>query len=246
MEIDEATEVPTVVHNYAVAGGDLKEHIAYLYYLVNSFDIVYITIDNAGFQFIDSATESELFKRAGISFDFIDFDSDLIGQDYEVMLKTARQQYSKNKIGGRIVTKQVFSSDFIRNANVLLQTSIDHKKVWFGSRINPNGSALSTQSSAKIPMDLLKEESIIDLIDTQDRLINDVKKQCALIEVKSTAKGTQSFDLPLHLKRSTSVDRARKDNYTALLLGNWANKCYFDIMRQPKDTSTGMFVPMMI
>jgi hypothetical protein len=64
--------------------------------------------------------------------------------------------------------------------------------------------------------------------------------------VKSTAKGSQSFDLPLHLKKSTSPDRARKDNYTALLLGCWATKTYFDLLRVPKETRTGMFVPIAI
>ena len=39
----------------------------------------------------------------------------------------------------------------------------------------------------------------------QDNLIYQTKKQCALIEVKSTAKGTQTFDLPQHLKRNTSA-----------------------------------------
>ena len=55
------------------------------------------------------------------------------------------------------------------------------------------------------------------------------KKQCALVEVKTTAKGTQSFDLPQHLRRNTSANRARKDNYTALLLANWGVKCFFDM-----------------
>ena len=32
----------------------------------------------------------------------------------------------------------------------------------------------------------------------------------------TTSRGTQSFDLPSHLRKSTSVNRARKDNYTTL------------------------------
>ena len=255
LELDESNEQPTLIHNYAVAGGDLKDHISYLYYLVTNFNIVMIMIDNAGWQFIDSATESRLFQNANIQFSFIDFENDIIGVDYEKMLRTARNQYQPKKIGGRICIKAVFTSDFIRNANVHLQTCIDHKKIWFGSHINPNGSALAKQSSVRIDPELIKH-SIADFkeglglmsefIDMQDYLIDDVKNQCALIEVKSTAKGTQTFDLPLHLKRSTSNERARKDNYTALLLAAWLNKCYFDIMRIPQEAPTGMFEPFMI
>ena len=64
----------------------------------------------------------------------------------------------------------------------------------------------------------------------QDSLIYQTKKQCALIEVKATARGTQTFDLPQHLKRNTSANRARKDNYTTVMLANWATKSYYDIM----------------
>ena len=59
----------------------------------------------------------------------------------------------------------------------------------------------------------MPKESILDFIEDQDILIYQTKKQCALIEVKSTSKGTQSFELPQHLKRNMSANRARKDNY---------------------------------
>ena len=92
---------------------------------------------------------------------------------------------------------------------------------------------------------LVKEDTIGDYIETQDALIYQTKKQCTLVEVKSTARGSQTFDLPLHLKRDTSVHRARKDNYTTLMLGNWAVKCYFDMMAAPEgDEET--FIPRML
>ena len=258
MELDESNEQPTLVHNYAVAGGDLKDHINYLFYLVNNFNIVMILIDNAGWQFIDSATESKIFKEANIDFSFFDFESDLIGIDYDKMVRIARSQYQPQKIGGKICLKVQFTTDFVRNANVHLQTCIDHKKVWFASHINPNGSALSKQSSVAIDTSLIRHSVpdlpnfkeglgvISEFIDVQDFLMDDVKKQCALIEIKTTVKGTQSFDLPVHLKNSTSNERARKDNYTAFLLGTWLNKCYFSIIKTPKETNTGMFTPFMI
>lgn len=251
LELENGSESPTVVHNYAVAGGDLKDHISYLYFLMTNFNIIFIIIDNAGFQFIDSANESELFKTNGIQIDFFDFDSDLIGKDYDDMLRQARMMYSPAKKGGRIAFKQVFTTEFIRNANVHLQTCIDHKKIWFASQTVPNGSAVAVARTHHVDLTLIghtldNKEHLYRFIELQDELIINVKKQCALIEVKSTAKGTQSFDLPLHLKKSVSVDRARKDNYTALLLGTWATKCYFDIIKLPKDVRTGMFVPVVI
>ena len=86
----------------------------------------------------------------------------------------------------------------------------------------------------------------MDLIEEQDNLIYQTKKQCALIEVKSTAKGTQTFDLPQHLKRNTSVSRARRDNYTTLMIGNWAVKCYYDMMSAKDDAPEETFTPMML
>ncbi len=82
--------------------------------------------------------------------------------------------------------------------------------------------------------------------ENQDNLIYQTKKQCALIEVKSTAKGNQTFDLPQHLKRSTSVNRARRDNYTTLMMGNWAIRCYYDMVNLKEDDVYQTFVPKMI
>ena len=84
------------------------------------------------------------------------------------------------------------------------------------------------------------------MIETQDDLIYQTKKQCALVEVKTTAKGTQSFDLPQHLRRSTSANRARKDNYTTLMLGNWAVKAYNDMKNVKVEEVNATFVPRMI
>ena len=72
------------------------------------------------------------------------------------------------------------------------------------------------------------------------------KKQCALIEVKSTSKGHQTFDLPTHLKRSTSPSRARRDNYTTLMLACWSLKSYFDMREVRTDTVSATFTPRLI
>ena len=87
LELDEEkTTFSTLVHGYAVAGGDLKDHIKYLHYLVTHFNFSMIIIDNAGYQFIDSANESELFRNSRIEIKFFDFNSDKTGTDYQKML----------------------------------------------------------------------------------------------------------------------------------------------------------------
>ena len=243
LELDDENQQGTLVHSYAVAGGDLKDHIKYMYYVMSNFNIEMIIIDNAGFQFIDSCNENSLFKSAQIEMKFIDFDSAKEDQDYEKEQRRLRREH--NKESNKIVFKQVFSTDFIRKGNEHLQACIDHKRIWFASKTSANGEAFTTQSNKRINLSQVKELTVGDFIDTQDSLVYQTKKQCALVEVKSTAKGTQTFDLPLHLKRSTSVSRARKDNYTTLMLANWALKCYYDMKSVPKGADE-TFTPRMI
>lgn len=242
IELDEDSY--TLVHSYAVAGGDLKNHIKYLFYLYKNFNIKMIIIDNAGYQFIDSANESEIFREAGLEIKFFDFNTEKQGVAYDQELKKVKRTYSpKDNV---VCFKQVFSSDFLRNANEYLQSCIDHKKIFFASRTAASGSFFSRLSSTKIPLNLTHFNDIGEMIETQDDLIYQTKKQCALIEVKSTAKGTQSFDLPQHLRRSNSANRARKDNYTTLMLGNWAVKAYNDMRNVKVEEVNATFVPRMI
>ena len=242
IELDENSY--TLVHSYAVAGGDLKNHIKYLFYLYKNFNIKMIIIDNAGYQFIDSANESEIFREAGLEIKFFDFNTEKQGVAYDQELKKVKRTYSpKDNV---VCFKQVFSSEFLRNANEYLQSCIDHKKIFFASRTAASGSFFSRLSSTKIPLNLTHFNDIGEMIETQDDLIYQTKKQCALIEVKSTAKGTQSFDLPQHLRRSNSANRARKDNYTTLMLGNWAVKAYNDMRNVKVEEVNATFVPRMI
>ena len=242
MELNEEKEQSILVHGYAVAGGDLKDHIEYLSYLIKSFNIVFATIDNAGSQFIDSANESKHFQDKPLS--FFEFNSEKEGVDYLTQLRRIKNEV--NVSDGKIFYRQLFTSPFLRNANEYLQSCIDHKKVWFASRTTANETAFNKAVSAKVDTKLTKHESLLDLIEFQDSLIYGTKKQCALVEVKSTAMGNQSFDLPQHLKRSTSANKARKDNYTTLMLGTWATKCYFDMMRTKEEKITQTFSPIML
>jgi len=244
MELDEEKKQCTLVHGYAVAGGHLKDHIAYFYYLNKFFNLELIMIDNAGYQFIDSANESRFFKRDKIKLEFFDCDSDAEGLKYDHMLRKARRQY--NKESGKKCIKQVFTSNWIRKANEHLKTCVDYKKIWFASRITANSQAFDMAVSAHIDTKLLNAPTLLELTEMQDDLIHQTKKQCALVEVKTTARGTQTFDLPLHLKKSTSATRARKDNYTTLMLGAWATKVYFDIMSDKGQTEGETFSPIMV
>lgn len=244
MELDEEKETATLVHCYAGLGS-LNNHVKYLRYILESFDPVLISIDNAGADvFLEAANNSKLFLDNRINLKTVEFDSNKEGVDYFKQVRDFKRAY--NKENNNIVFNQVFSSDWIRKANELLQANIDYKKIWFASRTTANGSEFDKQSMTKINLSQVGEENLGMFIETQDNLIYQTKKQCALIEVKTTARGTQAFDLPQHLKRSTSASRARKDNYTALLLANWAVKCYFDMKNYKLDDVSASFTPRMV
>jgi len=237
LEVDQDTGEGTLVHNYAVAGGDLKDHINYFYYVYTNFDVAMVCIDNAGYQFLDSCNESTNFLKSNINLKFIDFDSTKDGIEYGKQIR--KLKLDLNKENHKICFKQNFTSDFLRKANEHLQACIDYKKIWFASRATANGESFNRQAFLNIDMSNFSKDikNLGELIENQDILVYQTKKQCALIEVKSTAKGTQTFDLPQHLKRSTSVNRARRDNYTALMLANWALKCYNDTKNQKEEIS---------
>jgi len=244
LELDDENRQGALVHNYAVAGGDLKNHIKYMYYLMTNFNVVMIIIDNAGYQFLDACNEHKFFREAKIKLNFFDFESHAEGEEYIKEIRDAKNKY--NLENRTIVFKQNFTSDFIRRANEHLQGNIDYKRIWFASRTSANGNEFDRQVSSKIPLDCTGEENVGFFIETQDNLVYQTKKQCALVEVKSTAKGNQTFDLPQHLKRNTSPNRARKDNYTALMLGNWAIRCYYDIIDYKMPQVNNTFLPRLV
>ena len=97
LEVDSGTNEGTLVHSYAVAGGDLKDHINYMFYLYTNFNIELIVIDNAGYQFLDSCNESENFVNAGINLKFIDFESTKEGQDYQKQLRKFKKRLKQNR-----------------------------------------------------------------------------------------------------------------------------------------------------
>ena len=106
------------------------------------------------------------------------------------------------------------TSGWIRQGNELLQRNFDHKKLWFASRaINDE---YHTQRRKRIPIKGIKYMSdtadagswdmdnpakMIDFLEHQHDMINLTKAECALIQIKTSPQGTQTFDLPDNLKR---------------------------------------------
>lgn len=241
LELDKESGSSTLVHSYAVAGGDLKQHIQYLSYVLSSFNIIMIVIDSAGYQFIDSYNESEYCLK---QLDFFEFETEKEGIEYSIELEKAKKQY--NLEAGKICVKQYFSSPFLRRANEYLQACIDHKKIWFASKTTAHDTAYSRATTQKIDLEKTGHKDIIDFIDFQDSWIYQTKKQCTLIEVKMTTRGTQSFDLPTSFKKSNSPNKPRKDNYTTLMLSNWGAKCYSDMREHVPENIECTFTPMML
>ena len=243
----------TLVHVYAMAGESLRNHINYFHYLLTNFNVVAIVGDyNGGVQFLSAVKESSLFKSSKIKINVVETEFDDL-ENYHKSLRLAKAEFEADGIPCCLRKP---TSEWIRRANEFLQGNFDHKRIWFGSRAM--NDSYQEQRKKKIPIKNLKfintaedEEAqsdgakMIDLVEHQYDMIEYTKGQCALIEVKSSPQGTQTFDLPLNLKRTTGPNKVRKDCYSALVLGNWMVKIYNDINNY-KPEVVSSFVPMFI
>jgi hypothetical protein len=99
---------------------------------------------------------------------------------------------------------------------------------------------------SKIEEDLSSGAKLIDFIEHQKDMIELIKVQCALVQVTTSTQGTQSFDLPSNLKKQKGANRARKDSYSALVLGNWMMHMYYDMMAVEAAAAPIGFTPMFI
>lgn len=249
-----------IVHSYAQAGKDLKDHIAYFHYILTHFNIEMIIIDNAGYQFLDSSNESELFRNSNLNIKVFEFDSTKDGNDYAEELRKAKIGYNKQM--QCIAFTQPFGvGDFISKANEWLQGCIDYKRIWFAGGIKANVDSFNKALSVSVPSyalnsialdsdgeydsdKLMNDSKIGAFIDNQERLIKQIRYECAAIEVKISIKGVQTYDLPDIIKRDRSPTRMRRDSYTSLLLGCWLMRAYQDITKTPVesfDTFTPFF-----
>ena len=244
----------TVVHSYALSGANLKTHIKYMAYLLNHFNIVAVVGDyNGGVQFMNSCNESDIFKKVNLRLETLEADLDKI-PDYEKNLRRLKNQY--NKSSRKFVLLRKPTSSWIRSANESLQSAFDHKKIFFA------GAAMdddySIQRKARIPikdLKFLKNDSneassagarMIDFVEHQKDMMDLIKVQCALINITTSAQGTQSFDLPPSLRKQKGSDKARKDSYSALVLGNWMMNVYYDMQSHEGATGQETFTPMFI
>lgn len=245
----------TLVHSYAMSGTPLRDHIFYFFYLIKNFNIIAIVGDyNGGVQFINAVNESELFKSNNIKIQSIDGDFDKM-DTYKDELRTAKSQYDPKNHKYLILRKP--TSDWIRRANELLQANFDHKRIWFGSRAIDE--AYNKQRAKKIPIDKLKflrlsddeqkqsgGAKMIDFIEHQYDMMNMTKNQCALIQITTSPQGTQTFGLPIELRRQSGPDKARKDSYSALVLGSWMVKIFYDMNNTKAQEIPSTFAPMFI
>ena len=252
-KLNNDTKQGVLVHSYALAGAPMRQHIQYMHYLLTNFNIVSIVGDyNGGVQFLSAANESALFKKSNIKIGMIDADWDNI-ENYQKALLDAKSQY--NKSSKRICVLRKPSSAWIRRANELLQANFDHKRIWFASKAIDD--YYSTQIKKKIPIDNIKFSNIIDkekqsssakmidFVEHQEDMIELTKVECSLIQITTSPQGTQTFDLPSTLKRQTGPEKTRKDSYSALVLGNWMIKIYYDMIEAKNDT-VSTFTPMFI
>lgn len=233
-------KIGMVVHQHAFAGLDLKYYIQYFYYLMMKFNIVYVACDTTSgnnLDFINICNESELFKTKGYELRAIEAE---FGKEH---FNDISSQISKsyNKQANRIVQKQGFHSAFQRAANEYLQACIDYKNIIFASKALSIDNKLSEMEGLDI-MDMNKthpefadseSSSLYEFIRYQDNMMDMVKKECALIEMKSSVLGNLSYDIPQQFKRSKSPTRPRRDSYSALLLCNWALKLYLESQTLP-------------
>lgn len=242
-----------LVHSYAIAGVTLKDHMKYFHYLLTNFNVVGICGDyNGGVQFIDSCNESELFKKSNIHIGVLGVDIDK-AEEYEANMQELKNLY--NVTGRKYCILRKPTSSWIRSANELLQANIDHRRILFGSRSVDDH--FDSQCKKNIPISQITWDNVIladkanarmvEFVDHQKSIIELTKSECANIEVKSNPQGSQTFDLPQNLKRQTGPHRARKDSYSALILGNWFIKVYFDMMvSKPKPKPVNDFIPRLI
>ena len=244
----------TVVHSYAVSGTSLQSHIKYMAYLMMNFNIEMVVGDyNGGLQFLNACNESGTFKKLNLKMGQVDAELD---NPKEYVKNLRKLKNNINKKERKFVFLRKPSSVWIRFANENLQAAFDHKRLYFaGAAMDDN---YNMQRKANIPIDKLKflrnqdmEEKnkgarMIDFVEHQRDMMDLIKVQCALVQVTTSPQGTQSFDLPPNLRKQKGADKARKDSYSAVVLGNWGMNIYFDMLEDKGDDIQTTFTPMFI
>lgn len=236
-KLNEKDQITILVHQFAACELNIADYTWYFLYILKEFNVVCITIDRSGSQFIEICNNSEIFKNAGMELQFFEGDFEVDPKDYVKELNRARRSY--NLSSRKIVYSQYFFNDWKRKANEILQNCIEYKKILFAaepgdtlfeSMLNTNITnfdKLKFHSGEETGSD--KDARKIDFIDHQKFLMKDVKHQCSLIELDVSGQGTHRFELPSNLRRIRGEGQIRRDSYTCLYLGVYMAKRYFDM-----------------
>lgn len=249
-------KVGLVVHQYAEVAVGLREHIEYLYYILTRFNVVYIGYDASqgkSLGFINICNESELFKEKKVELRHVT--ADFGKENYDEIIKQVQKGYNKGT--GTIVQPQAFHSDFQRAANEYLQACFDRQQIFFAGKAQANGPIMAGLRERDVGPILRNHSSFTDTLGTagdqnefiiaQDNLMDLTKKECALIEVKASALGNITYDIPSHLKRASKTRfRIRRDSYSALLLANWCLRIFVESQERPKAETYSAFMPYLI
>jgi hypothetical protein len=236
----------TQVHSFGKAGADIKEHHEYLVYLLTNFKIIWIIIDASGTEFIDGFNQSELAKKHGITLGYIT--ANFEDENYIGEIAKAKNEWSLSN--RQFVYPHNFNASTNRRTNEYLSGGISAKKVWFASRLSASEAEYNKIVEWSLPFAFKDVDgepyNTATFIDAQDDWILQTKRQLGMIQVKSTINGTLQYDLPSNLKNNKSKNRARKDNYTTLMLGYYASKHVFDMLFTEISTEPIGFTPILI
>lgn len=255
--LDRDNNKTTLVHSYAMAGLDPRDHANYFVYLIKNFNIVFIIFDNGAGGGVTATfalwNEHPEIKAMSIQFQSIEvaFNDQT---NYQEDLKEFRRQH--NLSSKRICYFRNSDLSWQRWANEHLQGCVDHKRIRFAS--SPTDSQYKNDVPASVPIDVLKfqteDEKVaksfgkaryVEMLDNTSDLIDMTIEQCALIELASTDTGQQRFVLPANLRKQRGQNKTRKDSFVCLVLGNWGAKIYMDAMQAPKEDDYGTFEPFM-
>jgi len=187
--------------------------------------------------------ESEYFKSRKM--ELLPITAEFTNASFEEIVKEVVKSYNADSSSKRIVQKQYFSSAIIKAGNDHLRSCFDQKLIWFPSHAASVPQLMEKlcgvdvmQMNAVHPeyrdVELEGSGSMYEFVLYQDALIEQTKKECALIEVKSSALGNITFDLPHHMTTNRkNVNRNRKDGYSALWLSAWGLKIYLAAQELP-------------
>jgi intein/homing endonuclease len=244
-----------LVHSYGVAGLKLIQHINYFHYILTHFNVIGIVGDyNGGVTFINACNSSELFKKSKIKINTIDVPFERLEERREDLIE-AKNQY--NRSDNRICILRKPTNNWIRYANERLQRAIDRKTIWFASKAFDEH--LKQQRNQNIPINKLEFLSkgvedikqkvagkLYDFIEHQYLMIQATKAQCALIVPCQTSNGNQTFNLPPEMRRQSGANKARKDSYSSLILGNWMAEILFEMEDVSYTPVQSTFTPQLI